>query len=59
MEALNLLMVHDSVRPKAWNYYEKDGICLIGENDYSGRITKGILVSFLSRLEEEILELYG
>lgn len=52
-------MVHDSVLPKAWNYYEKDGICLIGENDYSGRITKGILVSFLSPLEAEILELYG
>ena len=39
---------------KGMNYYEKDGSCLIGENDYPVRITKEILVSFLSRLERII-----
>ena len=58
-EKENYCMVHDAVLPKAWNYYEKDGIFLIEENDYPERITKETLIACVSRLDPDILELYG
>lgn len=52
-------MVHDSVLPKAWDYYEKEGFFLLEENDYSGRITQETLIACISRFEPEILEMMG
>lgn len=52
-------MVHDSVLPKAWNYYENEGYFLLEENDYPGIISQETLIACISRLEPEILELMG
>lgn len=56
-EKENYCMVHDSVLPKAWDYYEKNGIFLLEENKYPGKVTKEVLITFISRLEPELLEL--
>lgn len=55
----NYCMVHDSVLPRAWAYYEKNGVFLLEENDYPGRITNGVLLTILSSLDSEILDLYA
>lgn len=52
-------MVHDSVLPKAWKYYENNGFFLLEERDYPGRITQETLIACISHLEPEILELMG
>lgn len=52
-------MVHDSVLPRAWDYYEKNGFFLLEEKAHPGRITKETLIGCISRLEPEILELMG
>lgn len=48
-------MVHDSVLPGAWAYYEKNGIFLLEENTCPGRVTPEVLTELLSRLEPDIL----
>ena len=58
-EQENYCFVHDSCLPKAWAYYENNGVLLVEENDYTGRITKETLVECISRLEPEILEIMG
>ena len=58
-EKENYCMVHDSILPKAWNYYEKVGFFLLEENDYHGRITQETLIACISRLDPEIQELMG
>lgn len=58
-EKYNYCMVHDSILPKAWNYYENNGFLLLEQNDYHGRITKETLITCISRLDPEILELCG
>ena len=55
----NYCMVHDSILPRAWAYYEKHGICLAEENNYPGRITNEVLLTILSSLDSEILDLYA
>lgn len=52
-------MVHDSVLPGAWKYYERAGIMLVDESGYQGKITAELLVTLISRLKPEILELFG
>lgn len=52
-------MVHDSVLPKAWDYYEKEGFFLLEEKDCPGIITQETLIACISRFEPEILELMG
>lgn len=54
----NYCMVHDSILPKAWAYYEKEGLFLLEEKDYPGRITEEVLVKYLSRIDSEFLELF-
>ena len=58
-ERANYCMVHDSVLPKAWNYYENEGYFLLEGNDYPGIISQETLIACISRLEPEILELMG
>ena len=48
-------MVHDSILPRAWEYYEKNDICLAEENACPGRVTPEILMECLSGLDPEIL----
>lgn len=48
-------MVHDSVLPKAWSYYENNGIFLLEENNYPGRVTPEVLAETLCRLEPDVL----
>ena len=55
----NYCMVHDSILPRAWAYYEKNGVFLLEENDHPGRITNGVLLTILSSLDSEILDLYA
>ncbi len=55
----NYCMVHDSILPRAWAYYEKNGISLVEENNYPGRVTPEALVECLSRLDPEILVEFG
>lgn len=55
----NYCMVHDSILPRAWAYYEKNGICLAEENNYPGRVTPEALAQCLSRLDPEILAEFG
>lgn len=55
----NYCMVHDSVLPRAWAYYEKNGVFLLEENDHPGRIINGVLLTILSSLDSEILDLYA
>ena len=55
----NYCMVHDSILPRAWKYYENEGIFLLEENDCPGRITQETLIECISRLKPEILELMG
>ena len=55
----NYCMVHDSTLPRAWAYYEKNGVFLLEENDHPGRITNGVLLTILSSLDSEILDLYA
>ena len=55
----NYCMVHDSILPQAWAYYEKNGVFLLEENDHPGRITNGVLLTILSSLDSEILDLYA
>lgn len=55
----NYCMVHDSILPRAWAYYEKNGVFLLEENDHPGRITNGVLQTILSSLDSEILDLYA
>lgn len=54
----NYCMVHDSWLPRAWGYYEKNGVLLLEENDHPGRITNGVLLTILSSLDSEILDLF-
>ena len=55
----NYCMVHDSTLSWAWAYYEKNGICLTEENTCPGPVTPEVLMECLSRLDPEILELFG
>lgn len=57
-QGANYCMVHDSVLPKAWNYYEKNGAFLLEENDHPGRVTKEALITRLSHLEPSVLAAY-
>lgn len=52
-------MVHDSILPRAWGYYDKNGICLVEENHYPGRVTPEVLMECLSRLDPVILAEFG
>lgn len=54
----NYCMVHDSLVPRAWAYYEKHGICLVEENKYPGRVTSEVLAEKFSRLEPAVLAAY-
>lgn len=58
-EKENYCMVHDSILPKAWEYYERNGVLLVEESQYPSRITKEVLVTYLSRLDPAKLEMYG
>ena len=58
-EKENYCMVHDSILPEAWKYYENKGLFLLEQNDYPGIITKETLIECISRLEPEILEMMG
>lgn len=51
----NYCMVHDSILPRAWAYYDKIGICLAEENACPGRVTPEVLMECLSRLDPVIL----
>ena len=51
----NFCMVHDSILPRAWAYYDKNGIFLVEDNQYPGRVTPEVLMECLSRLDPEIL----
>lgn len=51
----NYCMVHDSILPRAWGYYDKNGICLAEENQYPGPVTPEVLMECLSRLDPMIL----
>lgn len=51
----NYCMVHDSVLPRAWGYYDKNGIFLAEENQYPGPVTPEFLTKCLSRLDPVIL----
>lgn len=55
----NYCMVHDSILPRAWAYYEKHGICLAEENQYPGPVTPEVLMECLSRLDPVILAEFG
>ena len=52
-------MVHDSALPRAWTYYDKNGICLLEENDYPGPVTSKVLTEMLSCLETDILDVFA
>lgn len=52
-------MVHDSVLPKEWDYYEKEGFFLLEEKDCPGIITQETLIACISRFEPEILDMMG
>lgn len=58
-ERATYCMVHDSLLPGAWAYYEKDGICLVEDNKYPGRVTPEVLMESLSRLDPVILAEFG
>lgn len=36
----------------------KEGLFLLEENDYPGRITEEVLVKYVSRIDSEFLELF-
>lgn len=55
----NYCMVHDSCLPRAWEYYDKNGVCLVEDKNYPGRITSEVLLTFLSRLDSEMLDLFA
>lgn len=55
----NYCMVHDSILPQAWEYYEKNGICLGEDKHYPGRVTPEVLAECLSRLDPVILAILG
>ena len=52
-------MVHDSILPRAWGYYDKNGICLTEENSHPGPVTPEVLTECLSHLDPEILAEFG
>lgn len=58
-ERANYCMVHDSILPKAWKYYDNNGFFLLEKKDHPGIITKEVLIECISRLEPEIRELMG
>lgn len=58
-EKYNYCMVHDSVLPRAWGYYDKNGIRLTEEKDYPGRVKPEVLMECLSRLDPVILAEFG
>lgn len=51
-------MIHDSTLPRAWGYYERNGICLVEEKDYPGIVTQEVLMASLSRLVPDVLAFY-
>lgn len=55
----NYCMVHDSILPRAWGYYDKNGICLTEENNHPGPVTTEVLTECLSHLDPEILAEFG
>lgn len=55
----NYCMVHDLILPKAWGYYEKNGVLLCEEETCPNRITESILSEYVSRLDLTTLKLFG
>lgn len=55
----NYCMVHDSILPRAWEYYDKNGICLAEESAYPGPVTPEVLAEMLCRVEPEMLALFA
>ena len=51
-------MVHDSLLPKAWNYYEKNGYFLCSEHDFATGDAESSLRTVLERTDRTVLALF-